>query len=93
MAKTASALHILVKHETQAQELLKQLEKGANFQVLAKKYSTCPSSKKGGSLGEFRRGDMVPQFDKAVFSAPILKPYGPVKTKFGWHIIKVLYRT
>ncbi|MFI3246844.1 MAG: peptidylprolyl isomerase PpiC [Ferrimonas sp.] len=93
MAKTASALHILVKHEEKAKDLLQQLDKGANFQLLAKKHSTCPSGKKGGSLGEFRRGDMVPPFDKAVFSAPILKPYGPVKTKFGFHIIKVLYRT
>ncbi|MBY5922229.1 peptidylprolyl isomerase PpiC [Ferrimonas balearica] len=93
MAKTASALHILVKHEAKAQELLKQLEKGANFQTLAKKHSTCPSGKKGGHLGEFRKGDMVPTFDKAVFTGPILKPIGPVKTKFGFHIIKVLYRT
>ncbi len=93
MAKTAAALHILVKHEAKAQELLKQLEKGANFQALAKKHSTCPSGKKGGSLGEFRRGDMVGPFDKAVFTGPILTPIGPVKTKFGYHIIKVLYRT
>ncbi|GAA4896381.1 peptidylprolyl isomerase PpiC [Ferrimonas pelagia] len=93
MAKTAAALHILVKHESKAKELLLQLEKGANFQNLAKKYSTCPSGKKGGSLGEFRKGDMVGPFDKAVFSGEILKPLGPVKTKFGYHIIKVLYRT
>ncbi|WP_028117359.1 peptidylprolyl isomerase PpiC [Ferrimonas senticii] len=93
MAHTAAALHILVKHEEKANDLLKQLEKGANFQTLAKKHSTCPSGKQGGSLGEFRKGDMVAQFDKAVFTGPILKPIGPVKTKFGYHIIKVLYRT
>ncbi len=93
MARTASALHILVKHQEQAFDLLKKLEKGANFQKLAKAHSICPSKKQGGSLGEFRKGDMVPAFDKAVFNGEILKPLGPVKTKFGYHIIKVLYRT
>lgn len=92
MAKTAAALHILVKEEAQATELLTRLQKGANFQQLAKKHSTCPSARKGGELGEFRRGQMVPAFDKAVFSCPLLTPYGPVKTSFGYHIIKVLWR-
>jgi peptidyl-prolyl cis-trans isomerase C len=92
MAKTAAALHILVKEEAQAKALLAQLEKGASFQQLAKKHSTCPSGRNGGDLGEFRRGQMVPAFDKAVFSCPLLKPYGPVKTAFGYHIIKVLWR-
>jgi peptidyl-prolyl cis-trans isomerase C len=92
MAKTAAALHILVKHQEQAEDILNQLKKGAKFQTLAKKYSTCPTGKKGGDLGEFKRGQMVSQFDKAVFSAEILTPV-LVKTKFGWHIIKVLYRT
>lgn len=55
MAKTAAALHILVKEEAQAKELLLRLQKGASFQQLAKKYSTCPSGRKGGELGEFRR--------------------------------------
>lgn len=93
MAKTAAALHILVKHESQAQDLLLQLKKGAKFHTLAKKYSICPSGKKGGDLGEFTKGAMVPAFDKAVFSGEVLTPLGPIKTKFGWHIIKVLYRT
>ena len=48
--------------------------------------------KKGGDLGEFKRGQMVPQFDKVAFSGAILEPH-LVKTKFGWHVIKVLYRT
>ncbi len=93
MAKTAAALHILVKHESLAKEILDKLKKGAKFQTLAKKHSTCPSGKKGGDLGEFKKGSMVPAFDKIVFSGAILEPLGPVKTKFGWHIIKVLYRT
>ncbi|ODQ00242.1 MULTISPECIES: peptidylprolyl isomerase PpiC [Salinivibrio] len=92
MAKKAAALHILVKDKTQATTILAQLKQGANFQALAKKYSQCPSGKRGGDLGEFRRGDMAPSFDKAVFNGELLRPLGPIKTKFGWHIIKVLYR-
>ncbi|KAA8996474.1 peptidylprolyl isomerase [Affinibrenneria salicis] len=92
MAKTASALHILVDNEQKAKDILQQLQQGADFQQLAKKHSTCPSKRDGGNLGEFRQGDMVPAFDKAVFSCELLKPFGPVKTQFGYHIIKVLYR-
>ena len=92
MAKTAAALHILVDTEQQAKDILAQLEQGADFQQLAKKHSTCPSKSQGGDLGEFRQGDMVPAFDKVVFSGELLKPLGPVKTQFGYHIIKVLYR-
>ena len=92
MARTAAALHILVKHKEQAEDIIKQLKKGAKFQTLAKKYSSCPSAKKGGDLGEFKKGQMVPQFDKAVFTGEILTPL-LVKTKFGWHVVKVLYRT
>ncbi len=93
MENTAHALHILVKHKEQADDILAQLKKGAKFQTLAKKYSTCPSKNKGGDLGEFKKGMMVPQFDKAVFTGKVLEPIGPIKTKFGYHIIKVLYRT
>jgi peptidyl-prolyl cis-trans isomerase C len=92
MARTAAALHILVKQEAKARDILQQLKKGAKFQVLAKKYSSCPSAKKGGDLGEFRQGTMVPQFDKAVFKNEVLTPF-IVKTKFGWHVVKVLYKT
>lgn len=92
MAATAYALHILVKHKEIAEDIIEQLGKGAKFQTLAKKYSSCPSGKKGGDLGEFKRGQMVPQFDKIAFKGAILEPH-LVKTKFGWHVIKVLYRT
>lgn len=90
---SASALHILVKTEQQASEIKKQLDKGADFSSLAKKHSICPSKKKGGDLGEFRRGQMVKAFDDVVFKKPILKVHGPVKTKFGYHLIKTLYRS
>ncbi|ABE56584.1 PpiC-type peptidyl-prolyl cis-trans isomerase [Shewanella denitrificans OS217] len=92
MAKTSAALHILVKHQTQAEDIIKQLQNGAKFDVLAKKHSTCPSAKNGGNLGEFKKGQMVPQFDKVCFSGELIIPH-LVKTKFGWHVIKVLYRT
>ena len=92
MAKTAAALHILVKHKELAEEIIKQLNKGAKFDVLAKKHSTCPSGKKGGSLGEFKKGQMVPPFDKVCFSGELITPH-LVKTKFGWHVVKILYRT
>ena len=92
MAQTACALHILVKHEAQALDLMKQLAAGANFQQLAKKYSTCPSKNAVAIWGSLK-GDMVPAFDKAVFSCEVMKPFGPVKTRFGYHIIKVLFRT
>ncbi len=92
MAKTAAALHILVKEESLAQDLLAQLQQGADFEKLAKKHSICPSGKKGGHLGEFKQGAMVPAFDKVVFSCPLIEPQGPLHTQFGYHIIKVLYR-
>ncbi|WP_057831967.1 peptidylprolyl isomerase PpiC [Colwellia sp. TT2012] len=89
---SACALHILVKTEKQAIEIKAQLANGANFGVLAKKHSLCPSKKKGGDLGEFRRGKMVKAFDDVVFKRPILKVHGPIRTKFGYHLIKILYR-
>ncbi len=92
MAKTAAALHILVKEEKLALDLLEQIKNGADFGKLAKKHSICPSGKRGGDLGEFRQGQMVPAFDKLVFSCPVLEPTGPLHTQFGYHVIKVLYR-
>jgi peptidyl-prolyl cis-trans isomerase C len=88
----ACALHILVKTEQQARDILDQLRKGKDFGSLAKRYSECPSGKKGGDLGEFRRGQMVKQFDDVVFKQALLTVHGPVKTKFGFHLIKTLYR-
>lgn len=89
---SAAALHILVKTEKQAKELLIQLNKGKDFSALAKRHSICPSAKKGGDLGEFKRGQMVKAFDDVVFKKEVLKIHGPVKTKFGFHLIKTLYR-
>lgn len=90
----AEASHILVKTEQQAADLKKQIEAGeATFADLAKKHSSCPSGKGGGSLGLFSKGDMVPEFDKVVFSdLPLGQVSAPVKTQFGWHILQVQKR-
>ncbi|MAE21282.1 MAG: peptidylprolyl isomerase [Pseudomonadota bacterium] len=92
MAQRACACHILVRSREEAESILQQLNRGAAFDKLARKYSTCPSGKQGGSLGEFGRKDMVKPFADAVFKGPLLKVQGPVKTKFGWHLIKTIYR-
>lgn len=90
--KTACARHILVKQEALAAKLKQQIEKGSDFGTLAKKHSTCPSGKKGGDLGEFKRGQMVKAFDDVVFKKEVLKVHGPVKTRFGFHLIQTIYR-
>lgn len=88
----ACARHILVKTKEEADSLKLKLDKGADFDKLAKQFSTCPSKKKGGSLGEFSKGDMVKAFDDAVFKGPLLKVQGPIKTRFGYHLIETIYR-
>ncbi len=94
MAKIACASHILVKNQNEANKIKQRLDNGEDFAQLAKKFSTCPSAKKGGDLGEVKRHAMVPAFDRAVFAnGSEEKPYlGPIKTKFGFHLIQVLYK-
>jgi len=89
MAKAVNAAHILVNSEKDAQNIMARLEKGENFEALAKRFSKCPSGKKGGNLGWFNKGDMVPEFENAAFSAKKGDIVGPVKTQFGYHIILV----
>ena len=91
MAK-ASARHILVKTEAECVRLKSEIEGGKDFAEIAKKYSQCPSGKKGGDLGEFSRGQMVPEFDKVVFSEALHKVHGPVKTQFGFHLLEITNR-
>jgi peptidyl-prolyl cis-trans isomerase C len=83
------ASHILVKDEQAAKKLLYELHAGANFAMLAKKHSICPSADQGGDLGFFEKGQMVKEFEDAAFTASIGVPVGPVKTQFGYHIILV----
>ncbi len=92
MAK-ASARHILVPSEAECAMLKKEIEGGASFADLAKKHSKCPSGREGGNLGEFGPGQMVPEFDTVVFSAPVGAVQGPVKTQFGFHLIEVTKRS
>ena len=95
MPQLACASHILVRSESEAKSIKSKLQKGTNFAELAKRHSACPSKKKGGDLGEFAKGKMVKQFDNAVFAKGSEdKPFlGPIKTKFGYHLIQVLYKT
>jgi peptidyl-prolyl cis-trans isomerase C len=83
------ASHILVKDEKTAQDVEAQLKKGGNFADLAKKYSTDSTKEKGGDLGWFDKGKMVPEFDKAAFGLKDGETSGIIKTNFGYHIIKV----
>ena len=89
----ASARHILVKTKEQADTLKQQLTNGAAFDRLAKNHSIFKSSaKKGGDLGEFPPGRMLKAFDNIVFKKPLLTVHGPIKTKFGYHLIETIYR-
>ncbi|WZL71917.1 peptidylprolyl isomerase [Clostridiaceae bacterium 35-E11] len=87
--ESASAKHILVKEEEEAQAVLNELKEGKSFEEAAKEYSQCPSKEKGGDLGYFEKGRMVPEFEEAAFALEIGVVSEPVKTQFGYHIIKV----
>jgi parvulin-like peptidyl-prolyl isomerase len=88
MSTKAKASHILVDKQSQALKILDEIKAGGNFGELAKKYSTCPSGKKGGDLGQFGRGQMVKEFEQATFALKVGEISQPVKTQFGYHIIK-----
>lgn len=81
--------HILVDKHKKALEILEMINAGESFSELAKKYSTCPSRKRGGNLGEFGRGQMVKPFEEAAFKLNINEiTKEPIKTVHGYHIIK-----
>ncbi|WP_233236352.1 peptidylprolyl isomerase [Bordetella sp. LUAb4] len=88
----ASARHILVSTEEEAKKLKTAIENGGDFAKLAQEHSSCPSKRDGGNLGTFGRGQMVPEFDAVVFSAPVNQVQGPVKTQFGYHLVEVTSR-
>jgi peptidyl-prolyl cis-trans isomerase C len=88
-AKQVHARHILVKDKAAADKLEAQLKKGAKFTDLAKENSTCPSAAQGGDLGFFTRDRMVKEFADVAFKMKPGEISDPVKTKFGYHIIKV----
>lgn len=88
MSNTISAQHILVDQEFEAQDLVKKLEEGVSFEQLAKDFSKCPSGASGGDLGQFGKGMMVAPFEEAAFALEVGTVSGPVKTQFGYHLIK-----
>lgn len=88
--ETLQAKHILVDSEEKGNEIYQAIEnQETTFEDAAGKYSSCPSKEKGGDLGEFGKGQMVKEFEDAAFAAEIGKVVGPVKTQFGYHLIKV----
>lgn len=89
----ARARHILVKTQEACQQLKDQIEAGADFAAMAREHSECPSGRQGGDLGEFGQGQMVPEFDKVVFTGELGKVHGPVKTQFGYHLLEIVSRT
>jgi peptidyl-prolyl cis-trans isomerase C len=88
----ATASHILVDSEERCNEIKAEIENGLSFAEAAKANSTCPSSAQGGDLGKFGPGQMVPEFDKAIFSGDVGVLYGPIKTQFGYHLIDITGR-
>ena len=88
----ATARHILVDTEEFCKELKTKIADGENFAELARTHSSCPSGASGGDLGSFGPGQMVPEFDKVVFSADLNQVQGPVKTQFGYHLLEVTSR-
>ncbi len=89
----ARARHILVESEAACLDLKQQIENGSVFAQLARQHSSCPSSAKGGDLGEFGKGEMVPEFDQVVFSGELGVTHGPIRTQFGFHLLEVTSRT
>ena len=87
---TVNASHILVDNEDSAKDILAKLQNNEiSFEDAAKQFSKCPSAERGGNLGDFGKGQMVPEFDEACFSMEVGELKGPVKTDFGYHVIKL----
>ena len=87
--ETVNASHILVETEEEAARIAGEIAGGMTFEEAAAKYSSCPSKEAGGNLGEFGRGQMVPEFEEAAFAAEVGVVTAPVKTQFGYHLIRV----
>ena len=90
--KSAMARHILVKTLREAQSLKARLDKGEKFTRLASKFSTCNSARRGGDLGTLRPRQLVPAIDAIVFKKELNVVHGPVKSKFGYHLVQVYFR-
>ena len=90
MVERVHAQHILVRTEQEANSLLYDIKHGTSFEDVAKQKSLCPSGKNGGDLGWFGRGMMVKEFEQVAFALKSGELSQPVKTQFGWHVIKVM---
>lgn len=89
MVEQVRASHILVNSKAEAENILNRLGSGAKFPDMARKFSQCPSGKKGGDLGYFKRGMMVKPFEDVAFSITKGTISQPVQTQFGYHLIMV----
>ncbi len=78
----------MVKQKYEAEDLLKKLKEGESFEALATRFSSCPSKARGGDLGAFGRGRMVPAFEEAAFALAVDEVSAPVQTQFGYHLIQ-----
>jgi peptidyl-prolyl cis-trans isomerase C len=83
------ANHILVPTELDAIKLRSQIKNFDDFKYYARIYSSCPSGQKGGALGCFGRGQMVPSFERAAFEGNVGEVSDPIGTQFGYHLIWV----
>ena len=90
MSNKVKCSHILVEKQSQAIEILEEIKNGKKIGAAAKEISTCPSSKKEGDLGYFTKGMMVKEFEDVAFNLEVGEVSAPVKTQFGYHIIKRL---
>lgn len=86
------ASHILVEDEEKAKEIKERLDNGESFEELAKENSSCPSKERGGDLGHFQSGQMVPEFEAALIDMENGEISNPVKTQFGYHVIKLEHK-
>lgn len=84
----SSATRSKAEAEQQINQLKAQLDGGAEFAALARQHSDCPSKAKGGDLGSFGKGQMVPEFETAAFSMQVGEVSGVVETAFGYHLIQ-----
>jgi len=91
--RSAMAKHILIKTKPEAEKLKARLDKGEDFGKLARKYSTCPSKKRDGDLGEIYPGQLVKPIENVIFKKPLSKVHGPIKSRFGYHLIDVYFRS
>ncbi len=90
--ESIQAKHILVDDAEKAEQIYWDLKKGLFFEEAAKQFSSCPSASVGGDLGNFSRGQMVPEFEEAAFKLEVNEISKPVKSQFGYHIIKLVDR-